>query len=86
MMTKREIADVADRMIGAAQILERAARQLKDQARIVRQGCLHETMTAELWVLHKSADTKQAAASALIELGDLPAGSWLTEHRAEVQP
>lgn len=84
-MTKREIADVADRMIGAVQILERAARQLKADARNVRGGCLHETMTAELWILHKTADVKTAAASALIELGGLPAGSWLTEHRAEDQ-
>lgn len=78
-MTKREIAQTADQMIGAAQILETAAKRLKADAKAVRAGNLHASMTAELWILHKTADLKSATTQALIELGGLPIGSWLVE-------
>lgn len=68
-MTKKETAQMADSMIGAAQKLEAAARRLKDEARAIRAGNLHETMTADLWRMHKVADVKRAAESALLELG-----------------
>lgn len=67
-MTRTEEKRIADRMIGAAQRLEAAARTLKDQAKLVRQGVLHRTMTVELWTMHKEHDIKTTAERALAEI------------------
>jgi HAMP domain-containing protein len=55
-------------MIGAAQRLEAAARRLKEQAKHVRQGVLHSTMTADLWTMHKAHDIETAASAAVAEI------------------
>lgn len=68
-MTKRETANTADTMIGAAQVLERAAKRLKEDARSVRAGNLHESVKPNDWRDHKVADVKRAAEAALRELG-----------------
>ena len=67
-MTRTEEQRIADSMIGAAQQLEATARQLKEQAKRVRQSTLHRTMTAELWTLHKADDIKRTAERALAEI------------------
>ena len=67
-MTRTEQQDMADKMIGAAQQLERTARQLKEQAKLVRQGALHQSITADLWRMHKVSDIERTATSALAEL------------------
>jgi hypothetical protein len=68
-MTKRELARTADAMIGAAQVLEVAAKRLKAEARNIRAGSLSDTIDASLWRDHKVADVKRAAEKALDELG-----------------
>jgi len=72
-MTKREQQALADQMIGAAQRLERAARELTAQATLVRRGVLHRTMTAELWAMHKAHDIRRTAEAALADLTGGPA-------------
>jgi hypothetical protein len=67
-VTRTEEQRIADRMIGAAQRLEVAARTLKDQAKLVRRGVLHRTMTVELWTMHKAHDIETTAARALAEI------------------
>ena len=67
-MTRTQEQQIADRMIGAAQRLEVAARTLKDQATLVRKGVLHRTHTVELWTMHKAADIRTAADRALAEI------------------
>jgi hypothetical protein len=80
-MTKKELQAAADKMIGAAQKLEATARELKAQAKQLRAGDLHSSVTSDLWMMHKTADVKQAAGRALVELGTLPENGWLIERR-----
>jgi hypothetical protein len=67
-VTRTEEKRIADNMIGAAQRLEAAAKLLKEQARHVRGGVLHRTMTADLWTMHKADDIKRTAERALAEI------------------
>jgi hypothetical protein len=82
-MTRKETAAAADRMIGAAQALDAAARRLKLEARHLRVDGLHETMTTDLWMMHKESDIKRAAEAALVALGMFPADAWLVERSAQ---
>jgi hypothetical protein len=67
-MTRSEEQRIADQMIGAAQRLEATAKNLKEQARLVRRGVLHRTMTVELWTMHKAHDIETMARSAVAEI------------------
>jgi hypothetical protein len=67
-VTRTEEKQIADGMIGAAQQLEARAKLLKEQARLVRQGVLHRTMTVDLWTMHKADDIKRTAERALAEI------------------
>jgi hypothetical protein len=67
-MTRTEEQQMADKMIGAAQQLEKTARLLKEQAKLVRQGVLHRTTTVDLWMMHKAAEIQRTAESALAEI------------------
>jgi hypothetical protein len=71
-VTRTEEQRLADQMIGAAQRLEATARNLKEQATLVRRGVLHRTMTAELWTMHKAHDIRTTADAALTELTGQP--------------
>lgn len=71
-MTRTQQQEMADQMIGAAQRLERAAKELKVQAKLVRQGSLHASITRDTWTMHKAADIKRTAEDALAELTGQP--------------
>lgn len=68
-MTKTELAEMADKMIGAAQELERAAKRLKAEAGYLRRGSsLSPDMDPRLWTMHKVSDVRRGAELALAEL------------------
>jgi hypothetical protein len=69
-MTPRETADAADRMIEAAQCLERCAKDLKAGAKILRQHGLPGAIEPKLWNMHKKHDVRGAAARAIDVLGE----------------
>ncbi len=76
-MTAREVENAADRMIGAAQQLERCAAELKRQAKTMRQnlrsgyGLPGMPTDQSLWFMHKRSDVNTAAAKALDELQEV---------------
>lgn len=81
----RKTSALADQMIGAAQILERQARDLKLAARIIRESGLmtwdYDPIVNQ--IQHKTANIKTSATAALHALGGLDASDWLveTDHR-----
>ena len=68
-MTKTETAALADSMIGASQKLAAAAKRMKEEAKSLRLGNLHESVQPILWRDHKVSDIKRAAESAISEFG-----------------
>ncbi len=77
-------ADLADQIIGAAQALDKLARNLRQDAKNIRAHGIYSSADFDAVAnmrFHKSHDVKSGASLALQELGTLPAGGWLSEHR-----
>ena len=68
-MTRPEAQNAADMMIGAAEALDKVARELKRQAKIIRSGDSSAmTCAFDLWMMHKASDVRYASERALAEM------------------
>lgn len=68
-MTTSQQNTIADQMIGAAQKLEKAAKRLKEEAKLFRSGTSSASgCDPSLWLMHKQNDVRCAAESAHSEL------------------
>lgn len=67
-MTREQEQQQADNMIGAAQILEKVARELRDGAKHLRAHGLHASIEPDLWRMHMASAIDGAASRAKEEV------------------
>jgi hypothetical protein len=82
MIKDERTAALCDDIIGAAQILERAAKRLRESARNIRADGLFPMVgfdAVDHMRMHKGYDVKEAATAALREVKAIEAGVFLTE-------
>ena len=82
MIKDETTAALCDDIIGAAQIFERAAKRLREDARIIRAEGIFPMVGVDAvkhMRMHKGYDVKEAATAALREVKAIEAGVFLAE-------